>query len=151
MPLQEMPLNENLQKSGDNHKIERHNSFALYGKRNGTMNNTKQQSGFNGLKRDQNGDTLLPREPNETTIMKARPSTSFRVANKNYNSQNSSSSNFKFQRQVFQNKTNENSSMKSSHVSQTRESKSLVDKENCSSVSGIVSKENVFANCTNNA
>ena len=88
VPLQEMPLNENLQKSGET-GIERHNSFALYGKRNGTSNNSKaQQNGFAAVKRDQNGETLPPREPNETTIMKARPSTSFRVANKNYNTQN---------------------------------------------------------------
>jgi len=114
-----MPLNENLQKSGENHKIERHNSFALYGKRNGVMNNSKtgQQNGFNAMKREQNGETLLPREPNETTIMKARPSTSFRVANKSYNTQNSSSNNFKFQKQPIQNRTNENSAMQSSVVS----------------------------------
>lgn len=34
VPLQEVPLNENLQKSGENNKIEKQHSFALYGKRN---------------------------------------------------------------------------------------------------------------------
>ena len=41
VPLQEVPLNENLQKSGDNTKLDRHGSFALYGKRNTTLNGTK--------------------------------------------------------------------------------------------------------------
>ncbi len=88
--------------------------------------------------------------------MKARPSTSFRIANKShsFNTQNSnSSSNFKFQnRQVFQNRTNENnSSGQQTGLSQPTGGKSCVDKENLSSVSGLVSKENVFAKCANNA
>jgi len=111
-----MPLNENLQKSGENTGIERHNSFALYGKRNGTSNNSKaQQNGFAAVKRDQNGETLLPREPNETTIMKARPSTSFRVANKNYSTSNANN-HFQGQKKI-QNRTNENSAMQTSSIS----------------------------------
>ena len=83
-----MPINENLQKSGENNKTERHNSFALYGKRNGLLQGSKSgnhQNQINQYKREQsNADNILPREPNETTIMKARPSTSFRVANKSH-------------------------------------------------------------------
>ena len=49
VPLQEVPLNENVQKSGD-----RNNSFALYGKGKGSLNSSKlgQQSQINGSKRE---------------------------------------------------------------------------------------------------
>ena len=102
--LRDLPIgNHNLQKSGEpmHSKVDRQNSFALYphqGKRTGggsmagTFGNkltTHQQHQINQLKSRVGGTTVESggtaegfhaREPNETHTMKARPSTSTRLA-----------------------------------------------------------------------
>lgn len=68
-------------------KVERQNSFALYGtKRNAPNFGSHKMSQpvylqLQGLRRESTGDAAFHvREPNDTAIMKARPATSIRVA-----------------------------------------------------------------------
>jgi len=136
-PLRDLPITNNLQKSGDlvHCKVDRQNSFALYGnKRGGTTSFgqklvTQQTVQINGIKPrgieggnihqtnnvSTTGEGFNAREPNETSLMKTRPSTSIRLASKSHvfgsTSQNFASGNsqtLKFtqaNRQVFNNRT----------------------------------------------
>ena len=104
-PLRDLPISNNLQKSGDliHCKVDRQNSFALYGnKRGGTSSFgqklvTQQSVHINGVKSrgieggnthntnnaSTTGEGFNARESNEST-MKARPATSIRLASKSH-------------------------------------------------------------------
>ena len=106
-PLREMQLND-LQKSGElgQAKMDRQNSFVLYGKQRAQNMSMTVHSGHNGSKLAHSGsngthhfggtkldskrgdhvmaETFHAREPNETSIMKARPSTTIRMATKSH-------------------------------------------------------------------
>ena len=140
--LRDLPISNNLQKSGDivHSKVDRQNSFALYGnKRAGATSfghklmAPQQNVQITGLKQrtfegqaaggngNSAGDGFHAREPNETSLMKARPSTSIRLASKSHvfgsNSQHFASSaasqtlKFAQGRQVFNNRTVESANV----------------------------------------